>query len=197
MTDFKQVCFRDVAWLQNRQLTRDTVLDYLALSPFWDSTSSNDMLKMQLRYQSTTHPTTTILDGHQLQSRLEQMTSGVEFVVAEGSVDDRTLVVLKRRRLRPGSAPGATTLMAVIYVMDGTAFAAPTLADVATARLAGCLAQLSAAFDYAQGNLRLDSIGGRWRGSQDSDVVMHPTEAVETAQLNALNGAFYAKIHQK
>lgn len=48
--DLEHVCFRDVAWLQSFPLTDESVLDYFAMSPFYDRTCNNEVLRMQARY---------------------------------------------------------------------------------------------------------------------------------------------------
>lgn len=49
-TELAHVCFKDVAWLQHFPLTDDSVLDYFAMSQFYERTCNNEVLKMQARF---------------------------------------------------------------------------------------------------------------------------------------------------
>lgn len=180
------ICFRDVAWLQAFPLNHHTVLDYLALSPFWDKSSTNDMLKMQQRH---------VQDSSNLPmaKQLEQMTAGVEFVVV-GEYNSGTgsvITVLKRRRLRPGPAPSATVLLAVIVVLsDGNAYLVPSLMDVVNSRLSGALQSILQAARYGESVMVPEVVS---MSNTDTDLV-HPLQAMEMTQLSHLNAHFMSKI---
>lgn len=185
------ICFRDVAWLQAFPLNRDTVLDYLALSPFWDRSSTNDMLKMQQRHANN-NPTPLSADA--IARQLEQMTSGVEFVVVAPKEEDTgssMYVVHKRRRVRPGPSQSATVIMAVIVVVaDGNAYLAPPLTDVVQARLWGAVGALLEAARYGEQVMTLHIVDQ----FNNDDQLVHPHEAMETNQLHHLNAGFLSKI---
>jgi mediator of RNA polymerase II transcription subunit 6 len=168
-------------------------MDYLTLSPFWDSTCTNELLKMQLRHGVDSSTSFSI---DQLQQRLEQMTSGIEYVLNYSA--PRLFVVHKRRRLRPGNDRNCAIILAVIYVIDGNAYIAPRASEVVVGRLSSCIASLQEAQNYGQSMINIDNITGEWKldrsDGTEPNILLHPKDAIEHAQLNALNASFKQKI---
>ena len=193
MDDPRHLCFRDVAWLGSvgGRLTADNVLDYLALSPFWDRASTNEQLRMQQRFTAAEAANRDSVD-----QQLAMMT-GVEFVVAGVAINGRLIVVHKRRRHSPEHAE----LLEAIYVLDGNAYMAPSLADIVRFRLASCLRQVEAVIGY--GGERVGWRLGRGEGDRvvmagagQAAELLHPSEAVAVAQITALNASFLGRIRE-
>lgn len=44
-TDMTGICFRDQLWINSYPLDRNYVFDYFALSPFYDITCNNELLR--------------------------------------------------------------------------------------------------------------------------------------------------------
>ena len=120
------ISWEDKGWLQHFPLNRDTVLDYFALSQFYDRTCNNEQLKMQRGAGAAA-----------IAQLLEQM-SGVEYVLHEAQELQPTsessahsLYVIRKQR-REGEV---ITVLRMYYVLDGTVYEAPTLEAVLRTRL--------------------------------------------------------------
>lgn len=48
--DLSNTSFKDVIWLQRFPLSKVSVLDYFSLSPFYDRSCNNEVLKMQTKF---------------------------------------------------------------------------------------------------------------------------------------------------
>ncbi len=122
------ISWEDKGWLQHFPLNRDTVLDYFALSQFYDRTCNNEQLKMQ-RGAGT---------GNAAIAQLLEQMSGVEYVLHEAQEVQSTpessahsLYVIRKQR-REGEV---ITVLRMYYVLDGTVYEAPTLEAVLRTRL--------------------------------------------------------------
>ena len=183
------ICFRDVAWLQAFPLVRETVLDYLALSPFWDPTCNNEQLKMQNR-----HGAVVDMTAEQFSQKLEQMNFGVEYVVDGHTTDHRLFVIHKRKRIRPGPHATSTALQAVIYVLDGNAYLAPRLCQVLRCRLTEAERLIDESLTCGRSFLDVNITDGKFAFKQSKTDFYHPNEAAEFSQLTQLNASFMSKI---
>ncbi|KAJ1924258.1 Mediator of RNA polymerase II transcription subunit 6 [Tieghemiomyces parasiticus] len=124
--------WRFTEWLgANGGLRADNVLEYFSLSPFWDPTSNNAVLKMQTQFNE--------LQAAQLD--LKKMT-GVEFAV----VHERwpTLFIIRKQRRR---SPNEVIPLATYYILNGNIYQSPDLYSVVSNRLLISLHHLSQAFD--------------------------------------------------
>ncbi|KAJ1910039.1 Mediator of RNA polymerase II transcription subunit 6 [Tieghemiomyces parasiticus] len=113
--------WRFTEWLgANGGLRADNVLEYFSLSPFWDPTSNNAVLKMQTQFNE--------LQAAQLD--LKKMT-GVEFAV----VHERwpTLFIIRKQRRR---SPNEVIPLATYYILNGNIYQSPDLYSVVSNRLA-------------------------------------------------------------
>ena len=52
VTDLSNTSFKDVIWLQKFPLIKETILDYFALSPFYDRSCNNEVLRMQTKFSN-------------------------------------------------------------------------------------------------------------------------------------------------
>ena len=123
------ISWEDKGWLQHFPLNRDTVLDYFALSQFYDRTCNNEQLKMQRGAGAAA-----------IAQLLEQM-SGVEYVLHEAQELQPTsessahsLYVIRKQR-REVARPPVITVLRMYYVLDGIVYEAPTLEAVLRTRL--------------------------------------------------------------
>lgn len=134
--DLRHVSFKDVAWLQNFALTEATVLDYFALSQFYERTCNNEVLRMQARY--TDHPSS----GDLLLQQLHRMT-GIEYGLL-ASRPPGLFIIGKWQRHSPQRA----SLLACYYVLEGAIYMAPSVRDVLEGRLASAAHHLREALAY-------------------------------------------------
>lgn len=139
--DLRHVSFRDVAWLQNFALTEATVLDYFALSQFYERTCNNEVLRMQARYTDD-HPS-----GEDLIQQLHRMT-GIEYGLL-ASKPPSLFIVGKWQRHSPQRA----SLLACYYIMEGAIYMAPSVRDVLEGRLVSAAHHLREALSYGASHI--------------------------------------------
>jgi mediator of RNA polymerase II transcription subunit 6 len=113
--------FREPDWLATCPLTAESIMDYFSLSPFYDRTSDNQVLRMQ-----------GINDPQQL-----LLMTGIQYEVVKAVFDPRfpdksIFVIHQQTRHEPRGIP---TVTAVFYCVDGTFYQAPTLGQVFDARM--------------------------------------------------------------
>ncbi|GBG76610.1 hypothetical protein CBR_g22489 [Chara braunii] len=125
-TDQTGVCFRDQIWLSTFPLIRASVLDYFALSPFYDGNCNNQLLR-----NSGKDP-----------ALLSTMTTGFEYVVRD-AIEPHLFIIRKQVR---GRNPEVVTPIAAYYVLDGSIYQAPSLHAVIGSRLARALHHIRGAF---------------------------------------------------
>ena len=108
------VSFRDAAYLQRNVLSLHNVLDYFALSEFYDRTCNNALCVMQ-------------------RVDLSQMVNmtGVEYVVFHAHEPSSLFVVRKQLR----SSPELAEHLLTYYIINGTVFQAPSLGAVLSSRI--------------------------------------------------------------
>lgn len=113
--------FKDTIWLQSFPLTKDTVLHYFALSPFYDKNCNNERLKMQRLEMD----------------RLKSM-RGIEYEVLPNPNQGVTSLFLIRKQRRTGI--NMVKALGIYYVLDGTVYQAPNIHAMLTSRLVNTIA---------------------------------------------------------
>ncbi|OZJ02313.1 hypothetical protein BZG36_04450 [Bifiguratus adelaidae] len=111
------------------------VLDYFALSPFWDPECNNAVLRMQTQYN----------DLRSTEEALQKMT-GVEFSVTHQ--EDPIYVIQKR--YRNGPDPKDVEVLAIYYMITPNIYQAPNLYSIVANRLLTSLYHTNAAFRQTQ-----------------------------------------------
>lgn len=154
-------------------LTDSTVLDYFALSQFYDRTCTNEQLRMQTRF-------TTASAGGQSAVRLEDMV-GVEYVVHK-VVAPRLYVIHKRLRHDQTDVD----VLASYYVLDSTIYQAPSLLSLLKCRLTSSLAYINDAVQMATDNLRYDPEAKAYLTTGNA-VVQTGQSRPEAAEARALD----------
>ncbi|KAG0078557.1 Mediator of RNA polymerase II transcription subunit 6 [Podila epicladia] len=133
--DLMNIEWRFQEWLIGMGgLNPENVLDYFALSPFWDPECNNAVLRMQTQFNNL----------GEMKQRLSEMT-GVEFAL----VLDRyphLFVIQKQRR----QSPQQVKPMAIYYVLHGNIFQCPDLQTVLSNRVLGSLHYVQSAFNEAR-----------------------------------------------
>ncbi|CAO3683234.1 unnamed protein product [Umbelopsis vinacea] len=138
--DLTSVEWRDTGWLErfggfhNRQM----VLDYFAMSPFWDRQSNNQVLSMQTQFNDLRQADST-------EEALRKMT-GVEFAV----VHEQPPVYVIQKQYRRGPSQNDVTPIATYYITGANVYQSPTVYSVVANRLLTSLFHVNSAFQDAQ-----------------------------------------------
>ncbi|KAM0688204.1 Mediator of RNA polymerase II transcription subunit 6 [Conglomerata obtusa] len=111
MDELENICFRNQAFLNTCTLTDENILDYFSESQFYDSTCTNEVLKMQTKYTNLT----------EIKENLSQM-KGTQYILFSSNDDKSLFVISKINRI---SSVQYETLC-IYYIMNGTIFQAPT-----------------------------------------------------------------------
>ncbi|KAG1451269.1 hypothetical protein G6F56_008128 [Rhizopus delemar] len=139
--DLTSVEWRDTNWLervggfQNQQI----VLDYFALSPFWDRQCNNQVLSMQTQYNDLRQPYEATMQA------LRKMT-GVEFAI----VHEQPPVWVIQKRYRRGPAIDDVNPIATYYITGANVYQSPTIYSVIANRLLTSLFHVNSAFKETQ-----------------------------------------------
>ncbi|KAI5949479.1 MED6 [Candida theae] len=140
MEALDEIQWKSPEFIQERGLNTANVLEYFALSPFYDRTSNNQVLMMQFQYQQIQIP--VHVSFHQyFQSRLSEMT-GIEFVIAFIREPD-FWIIRKQNRLNP------TNVIALqdYYIIGANIYQAPKVYDVLSSRLLATVLSLKSSVD--------------------------------------------------
>jgi mediator of RNA polymerase II transcription subunit 6 len=111
----KHVCFIDEAYICTFGLSPENILDYFALSLFYDHTSNNQAIRTQGA------PMTELL----------KMT-GVEYVSEPTKMEPALFVIKKQNRISPSSAE----VLEMYYVLQGVIYQSPSILDCLSTRIA-------------------------------------------------------------
>ncbi|AEE76497.1 RNA polymerase transcriptional regulation mediator-like protein [Arabidopsis thaliana] len=133
-TDMTGISFRDQLWINSYPLDRNYIFDYFALSPFYDTTCNNEILRRR-----SIHP----LDL----SHLSKMT-GLEYMLTDAT-EPNLFVFRKQKR----DGPEKVTPMLTYYILDGSIYQAPQLCSVFAARVSRTIYNISKAFTDAASKL--------------------------------------------
>jgi len=114
------------------------VLDYFAMSPFWDRQSNNQVLSMQTQFNDLRQAEST-------EEALRKMT-GVEFAV----VHEQPPVYVIQKQYRRGPSPNDVTPISTYYITGANVYQSPTVYSVIANRLLTSLFHVNSAFQDAQ-----------------------------------------------
>lgn len=157
--ELSHLSWRDDMWLQVYGINPLNVLDYFALSPFYDRACSNEVAKQKgvspqqlacavwglewpgpARLHACRSRGLPPVPDHRAQSPLplvprhcRLLAPGIEYSLRDAQPPHLFVICQSHR-----TAPGATdTPQAFFYVLDGTVYQAPTLSSVIQSRLVG------------------------------------------------------------
>lgn len=134
--ELDEVQWRAPEFVRAMGLRTDNVLDYFALSPFFDRSSNNQVLKMQSNYNE--------LQMQNLSDRLQNM-KGIEFVVAYAQEPD-LWIIRKQNRHSPSDAE----IIATYFVVGENIHQAPSVYGIVASRLLASTLSLKEGFSVAQ-----------------------------------------------
>ncbi|KAI8092604.1 mediator complex, subunit Med6 [Halteromyces radiatus] len=157
--DLTSVEWRDTNWLervggfQNQHM----VLEYFAMSPFWDRQSNNQILAMQTQYNDLKQSNEITMEA------LRKMT-GIEFAVTH----EQPPVWVIQKRYRRGPAPDDVNPIATYYIMGANVYQSPTIYSVIANRLLTSLFHVNSAFKETQSVMDFNpSKGYSWKTSKE------------------------------
>lgn len=131
-----EVQWKHPEWIQENGLRTDNVLEYFSLSPFYDRSSNNQVLKMQSQYND-------MHSGNDLYSKLQNM-KGLEFVVAIAH-EPNLWVIRKQERL----SPDVTRPISTYFVVGENIYMAPAVHSIIENRVLSIALSLSQALRAA------------------------------------------------
>ncbi|GAA5843814.1 hypothetical protein JCM11251_001810 [Rhodosporidiobolus azoricus] len=111
--------------------TPQLAIEYFSLSPFFDKSSNNAQLRMQMMFSRGG------MEGVDEEAELRRFT-GVEYVVAHAAPPN-LFILHKRNRTSPYEA----TVLGAYYIMNGNVYQAPTLFEVLNERVLTSIHSLS------------------------------------------------------
>ncbi|PSC68914.1 mediator of RNA polymerase II transcription subunit 6 [Micractinium conductrix] len=130
--DLTGTCWRDDMWLGAFGLHHGNVLDYFALSPFYDRACNNERAFLAGKPRAAP----------------PAMGEGVEYLLAD-SQPPHLFILRKLYR----QSLGAITTLAFYYILDGAVYQAPSLQAALLARMQRCMYCIRGAFADMQQDL--------------------------------------------
>jgi len=124
----ESLCFYDQNFLAHSQLTQENIIGYFSLSPFYDKSSLNEILKMQSQFANieVTHKLTSL--------------QGFYYILEHSSAD----LFIIARKLNSGQK---TTIQRMYYCIHGYIYCAPTVKAISDSRSVDSLLYLNEALD--------------------------------------------------
>ncbi|KAA8498106.1 Mediator of RNA polymerase II transcription subunit 6 [Porphyridium purpureum] len=156
--DLREISFMDKTWLSYFPLNVHTALDYFALSPFYDRSSNNELVRQQRLDLSvlrgmTGIQFTLVQQGGANQNPYAGQDQAQASMVAAG--DTSLFVVQKARR----ESEKVLVPLQYYYICMGKVYVAPVATDVFSARLAHCMFHVQNAFSNTLRHATLDVDG--------------------------------------
>ncbi|KAM0673388.1 Mediator of RNA polymerase II transcription subunit 6 [Gurleya vavrai] len=121
MTDnFENICFRDQNFLNANELDDNNAIDYFSNSQFYDTTCTNEILRMQTKFTNL----------NELKEDLNKM-KGVQYFLNSSNKEKTLFIIYKIQRYNTVDYD----LLCVFYILNGTIYQAPTNLSVHNSRL--------------------------------------------------------------
>lgn len=122
--ELDEVQWRSPEWVQAFGLRTDNVLDYFSLSPFYDRSSNNQVLKMQSNFNEQLKSR-----GADLSKELQNM-KGIEYVVVISREPDLWVI-----RKHDRKSPSEVEVLAVYFVCGENVYQSPSVYNVLASRI--------------------------------------------------------------
>jgi len=145
---FVDVQYMDIQWLSTYGLTRHNVLEYFYTSPFFNTNSNNQVIRIQG------------VDLARHDAILQSMT-GIEYVIDDLNTAEPNLYVIREQRRR-SRRPQDVDLVNAYYILDGQVFQCPDFLDLLRSRMTKTAAYLTRSFHGIRSSVR-------WVRSDDTD----------------------------
>ena len=141
----------DMIWLKFYGLSRVNVLDYFYSSPFFNTSSNNQLIRTQ-------------------GVRSEHLVSmvGIEYVLDEINISEPNLFVI---RMQYRKSPRETTPKEIFYCIDGIIYQSPDMLDLVRSRVSKASYYMANSFDKLHATTSYSSTDGHtcWTHSTDSN----------------------------
>ena len=159
----EKLFFYEPMFLQNSALNKETALDYFALSPFYEKSCLNEILKMQ------SHNTKININEHL--SRME----GVYYELDDNELTN-LFIIYKKEILEAES-----TILKAYYIMYGYIYCCPGLNHLSDNKICEILWRMNNSLDFYEENKKFDFI----RGIEFSD------RNISTGNVSEIETAFF------
>jgi len=157
-------------WVQMFGLRTDNVLEYFALSPFYDRSTNNEVLKMQSNF------------NEQLQSRrnnLHEELKNMKGMEYEVSTSEQDFWVIKKQDRQNSTI---ANVVAVYFVVGQNIYQSPSVYNVLISRLLATSKYLKTAQEIAQSMPRFTSSGYVYDINDANDPKEKPSEKTESCE---------------
>jgi hypothetical protein len=141
--------FIDIQWLSAYGIRAENALEYFYTSPFFDTKSNNQTVRIQG------------VDVSRRDGILQDMT-GKEYVLDGLNTDEPNLYVI-REQVRHSSRPGDVSLVSVFYILDGVIYQSPDFLDLLNSRLGKVSNYLTRGFSNLRDGVTWEFDGGDGR----------------------------------
>lgn len=147
-----EIQWKSPEFIQQNGLYTDNVLTYFSLSPFYDKTSNNQVLLMQLQYLPPQIPADMSFNDFFF-SKLKEMI-GIEFVVIESTMSN-FWVIRKRKRMNPLKVIDCQDY----YIVGSNVYQAPKVYDILSSRILNTVLHIKNSIKFLnQINSNIDSL---------------------------------------
>jgi hypothetical protein len=167
----RDLSFMDAAWLQTYGLSRDNVLDYFYLSPFYDLTSNNQTIRAQR--------VTTIYLLNLI---------GLEFILESNnqlSLYEPTLFVIKKQYRKSSHH---AEVLEVFYVMEGIIYQSPSFIDLLNIKYNKISLYLQQSFQI--------SLNESQHMNEGHSCLLHPSVVITHDRKTSGSSSSYVKIRE-
>jgi hypothetical protein len=169
----QNLSFMDAAWLQTYGLSRQNVLDYFYISPFYDLNSNNQLLRAQL--VDTSHLTSMV---------------GLEFILDTNMLAHEPTLFLIKKQYRKSSHH--VDILEVYYVMEGIIYQSPCFINLLMLKYNKINLYLQQTFQCCLQNVQHEN--GGHQCLNHSSVI--PVTGQRTTVGGAGGGQQYVKIRE-
>ncbi|ODV79287.1 mediator of RNA polymerase II transcription subunit 6 [Suhomyces tanzawaensis NRRL Y-17324] len=173
-----EIQWKSPEFIQERGLHTGNVLEYFALSPFYDRTSNNQVLMMQFQFQQIQIPIGVSFHQY-FQNRLLEMT-GVEFVIAYNREPD-FWIIRKQRRLDANS----TLTLQDYYIIGANVYQAPKIYDALSSRLLSSVLLLKNSIDLLNNMTKYQILDGGHSYNNAQPVASTPSTSQPKPPVSA------------
>ena len=178
----------DMIWLKFYGLSRVNVLDYFYSSPFFNTSSNNQLIRTQ---------------GVRPEHLLSMV--GIEYVLDEVNISEPNLFVI---RMQYRKSPRETSPKDIFYCIDGIIYQSPDMLDLVRSRIAKASYYLTNSFDQLHSRTSYTSTNGHncWTHKKTADKMINDgtsfdefdqtKESSELSRSDANNSAATVNIRE-
>lgn len=176
----ENICFRDQSFLNTTPLTEYTILEYFSTSQFYDTSCTNEVLKMQTKFGDTT-------SAHTLQDL-----NGIQYILHEYNDDRSLFIIYKINRYGIDDFD----VLVVYYVMFGNIYQSPINHSLFNGRLVNHFYLINEVLDLYEENLKFDMFKGFFISVDDIEHDVMKSEKKDETEFffNVLDEFMKSKI---